>query len=456
MLVASSNDELYSEDKLTSEEISYLREELSNALGDVNKEDASDLLEYLLAMISNGKNVKYIVEELISMDMKEVCDETMAGLLGELIGVFLKSKIKELKEAKADHTRVVSLKASNAAGNALAKSGALGSYRSDKLRKRYQNIPADMKSSNHKTASKESEKTLSNKPTKHRSLASAAFGRLIKQNQMDIDTEKEPVKQHQGRGRVRGRGRGRGDSSPTRPGNRVHGGRGDKRGHGGRNKSGRGQMERKEGNARSINENKKWERSSKKASHADGQRRKQHEQEEDFISTGTGGPRNGSSSNAKFGSKKRMKLDKNNQNEKNLTSPNHSDVIQTASQTDANDHMDSSGDQTGATQDHHTSYSYWRGGGGRGRERGRGRGFFPGRHYQRGTPVSNAAPHPSPLIAASFAVASTFGDSQSYRGRGRGRFGRAPIPGRAVVEDMLSAKTWVRKRTMDESLACKR
>eukprot|EP00569_Conticribra_weissflogii_P004429 CAMPEP_0171348322 /NCGR_PEP_ID=MMETSP0878-20121228/30509_1 /TAXON_ID=67004 /ORGANISM="Thalassiosira weissflogii, Strain CCMP1336" /LENGTH=105 /DNA_ID=CAMNT_0011852629 /DNA_START=226 /DNA_END=540 /DNA_ORIENTATION=- len=45
------------------------------------EEDAADLLDYTFAMIANGKDVGYVVEELKSMEM-DICDGEAAERMG--------------------------------------------------------------------------------------------------------------------------------------------------------------------------------------------------------------------------------------------------------------------------------------------------------------------------------------------------------------------------------------
>jgi hypothetical protein len=53
-----------------------------------SEEDASDLLDYAFAMIANGKDARYVANELRSMEM-EVCDGDSAEMLGRALAKFL-------------------------------------------------------------------------------------------------------------------------------------------------------------------------------------------------------------------------------------------------------------------------------------------------------------------------------------------------------------------------------
>eukprot|EP00591_Stephanopyxis_turris_P002904 CAMPEP_0195524634 /NCGR_PEP_ID=MMETSP0794_2-20130614/24559_1 /TAXON_ID=515487 /ORGANISM="Stephanopyxis turris, Strain CCMP 815" /LENGTH=111 /DNA_ID=CAMNT_0040654889 /DNA_START=327 /DNA_END=659 /DNA_ORIENTATION=- len=53
-----------------------------------SKEDATDLLDYLFAMMNNGKPVNTCVEELIGMEM-DICGKLKAEKMGEVIMGYL-------------------------------------------------------------------------------------------------------------------------------------------------------------------------------------------------------------------------------------------------------------------------------------------------------------------------------------------------------------------------------
>ncbi|KAL7486236.1 hypothetical protein ACHAW6_011824, partial [Cyclotella cf. meneghiniana] len=106
--------------KLTPTETATLRSRLRNELvvkGPQDEEDAGDLLDYAFAMIANGKDVAYVVEELTSMEM-EVCDAPSAKKLGDVLAAFFSDLIEKTRPKPA-----------SSPFNALAASGALGSSR---------------------------------------------------------------------------------------------------------------------------------------------------------------------------------------------------------------------------------------------------------------------------------------------------------------------------------------
>eukprot|EP00566_Odontella_aurita_P023161 CAMPEP_0113561688 /NCGR_PEP_ID=MMETSP0015_2-20120614/20110_1 /TAXON_ID=2838 /ORGANISM="Odontella" /LENGTH=127 /DNA_ID=CAMNT_0000463501 /DNA_START=285 /DNA_END=665 /DNA_ORIENTATION=+ /assembly_acc=CAM_ASM_000160 len=80
--------------KLTEEESSNLRtalleELLTSEADDAAREDATDLLDYAFAMIGNGKDVSYVVKELVDMGM-DVCDKDTADRIGGRLGGFFR------------------------------------------------------------------------------------------------------------------------------------------------------------------------------------------------------------------------------------------------------------------------------------------------------------------------------------------------------------------------------
>jgi len=110
--------------KLTQDELSQLRSSLSNEFIPLNKvdesmqqenvegekanyENISDLLDFVLAMVGNGKTAQYIEQELISMEMEE-CDTEKAKNVGIIISDFinlLEGPLKKLQEPEATFTK---------------------------------------------------------------------------------------------------------------------------------------------------------------------------------------------------------------------------------------------------------------------------------------------------------------------------------------------------------------
>mmetsp|Transcript_24131 Transcript_24131/g.35938 ORF Transcript_24131/g.35938 Transcript_24131/m.35938 type:complete len:125 (-) Transcript_24131:1858-2232(-) len=74
----------------TDEQSSDLRSKLLTCLINQQSEDANDLLDYALAMITNGKTVEYIVNDLKNMGMDHICDGDASERIGKTIDLFLR------------------------------------------------------------------------------------------------------------------------------------------------------------------------------------------------------------------------------------------------------------------------------------------------------------------------------------------------------------------------------
>jgi hypothetical protein len=77
--------------KLTGDESKELRDQLSPILaneGSGEAEDISDFLEYAFAMVSNGKTVDHVIQELLSMEM-DFCPQPVADQIGKALSEFL-------------------------------------------------------------------------------------------------------------------------------------------------------------------------------------------------------------------------------------------------------------------------------------------------------------------------------------------------------------------------------
>lgn len=122
MSAQSYNGELTASRKLTNDEASQLRAIIVKDLNysPEEQEDVNDLLDYTFAMISNGKSLAYVVQELVSMEM-DVCQEATAHEIAMQIAKFLQENVnhvtqeeaveEEVEEGSAEQQhRVVSLK----------------------------------------------------------------------------------------------------------------------------------------------------------------------------------------------------------------------------------------------------------------------------------------------------------------------------------------------------------
>ena len=137
--------------KLMTSESEQLREILGKVIKDapgISEDDAADILDYSLAMISSGKTMSYMVAEL-----EGICEEGTAKQIGNMVTSFLASNDAPAKDEKIEETKnsdsgngdrsgngngkpsdsaskmipIKSLKS-----NALTVSGALGSSRPEK------------------------------------------------------------------------------------------------------------------------------------------------------------------------------------------------------------------------------------------------------------------------------------------------------------------------------------
>lgn len=282
-------------------------------------------------------------------------------------------------------------------GNALTKSGALGSSRERK------NNDAG---NNTRTAGKAGTK-------QQRSVHGAAFDRL-----------RNPSTQRDRSQSERGRGSQKSHMNQSRGQNHNNTRRGhDNRGAGRRGRGGRGDGR----GGRQHNNN------------MSGKRGRQRE-EEDFVSSALNSGLQSSRTDADGrGGRDNM------QNKRARHAPSNED-----------NHS-----EQGAQKWSSTHWQEGRGGGrgfsrGGGRMSGRGRGRFSNTFYpnkQANEQEEAAAVSESPLVAGHFSGRHSF----RGRGRGRGSFdGRGGRAGRAEVAQMISAKTWTRPRTMDEGLSTSR
>lgn len=229
--------------KLNAEEVSKLNGVLqttlqNNSNSSSSQEDLKDLLEYLVAMVSNGKTIEYIKTELISMEMDTVCDIVVVGnCIKDFIGGMLENEDETEKEEEDDsgHPRMKLLK-SKIANNALTQSGALGSSRI----KSDDKPPAKKAQQNKKTLASSAFQRLANNKQKQHQNKQKQQQQQHKQQHQHKQQNKQGVKKqkneddfiaaptrNQGQGRGRGNtGRGRGERGRGRDAGRGRGERG--------------------------------------------------------------------------------------------------------------------------------------------------------------------------------------------------------------------------------------
>jgi hypothetical protein len=132
---------------LTEDQSRKLKSQIFQIIRD-QSEDASDLIDYVLAMFVNGKNVDYIVNELKDMEM-DFCGPQVSEEIGRIVVQFLRNVRDDSGrdppaggetrnnrsggdgrggggEGIQENSKIVSLKKVNPTNNALTMSGALG------------------------------------------------------------------------------------------------------------------------------------------------------------------------------------------------------------------------------------------------------------------------------------------------------------------------------------------
>lgn len=437
---------------LTQDETTAIKSKLSSVLQNTS-EDASDLIEYTLAMIVNGKSVDYIVDELKSMEM-DICDAEACDAIGNEILSFLNDS--EKRKSSSEKTKIQFNKSS--VENALTKSGALGSKKPSNAL----TMSGALGASRQKDGKKDQRRDKQSGPDERnqadrsrdrqgrgnrggRSIASEAFNRLSGQRQRDNR-----------RGGQIGRGGGRDGGQSGRGGRGERGGRGrDWSQLGQPNKRGREENNRQSGDGRGKDAN----FSNKKTKRDEGIKNQDNEQNYE-------------------------------DNQANMDYQEYGEGYYEGYDYSAwNGWDDGSGYY--AYPYGYAGYdpSYWNAGyqfyGGRGRGRGRGgrggRGRGRGSEAQQsdstgqkntegetvndvvgneGAPtvqttstdestIAAAAVSASPLVGAHF---SRYSYSSSGRTPGRGRGGRGRgRGGRALVAEKLAAMSWSRSKATENS-----
>lgn len=445
---------------LTDEESAQLHSKLSTCLlknsdGSTTEEDANDLLDYALAMVTNGKSVDYIVNDLKNMGMDHICDEDASVKIGKMINEFLNKdnsaevtdqsniisagtpttntskKIISLK-SKTENALTMSgalgsakkkEKKDDKKGNALTMSGALGTSRDGskketKKENKQNDNPGKNKGSNNRNNNNKNKRVGDG-----RSIASEAFKKLTQQRDNDNNfKEKKNMRNGSGSGNAQisgrgGRGRDHNDERNSgRGGQRGAGGPG--RGRGG----GRGDMSGRHDNEQRLAGQKRMHDETQSYS----ERQRGGRGDQDF-GRGRGRGR-GDQSFGRGAGRGRSQWQSNNifeHNKRSRHEDHHSETAESYNQSYQNEW--------------HT------GGRGRGMSGGRGRGRDNSTTHESTQAAAEVSP--SPLVAAEFGTKLSYsGRGNLFRGGGRG-FGRGRgFPGRTNVAAMLAAKTWTRSK----------
>lgn len=422
--------------KLTTDETAALQQRLRPLFSDGEDDDIQDIIDYAITVISNQKDINYMVEEIAGMEL-EFCPPDVSTQMGHHVYDYLQelqqrgSNNNNNNNEESTKPQVVSLKSSK--GNALTMSGALGASRerSKTGESRGRNDPKDKR---HNEAAKRGDE--------RRDKRGQAFDRLAEKRNVRQGNQSEENRGPRGRGddRMRNRDRndggrrggprdgppagragrggrnerdhgGRGERDHGGRGERDHGGRGE-RDHGGRG-AGRGGRDFRGGRTDDLG----------RGRHS-GSRRKHDE--EGFEETGL---------------IKRARRDE-----------------QPHSEGYGGGYYE--GYDESYEQPYQSGYKQapWQSPGFRGRGRGGrfGRGVPPGRGrgFDNASYSENAdvdpeavAVNPSPMVADTFGRG--FAGRGGFRGRGRGRGFYAPAYDH--VKNMMKAKTWVRKKEGEEN-----
>lgn len=461
---------------LTNDQTSKLQTLLHKVLNNDQSEDASDILDYSLAMVSNGKSVKYIADELKSMEM-DICAGSVADEMGTVIGSFLRnmpsealtSTAAEPKEEESNEnqesldsgSKMKSLKATRGE-NALTMSGALGTKKkpkkdNPKVKPRHNALMASgalgsSREGNGGNKSKLQSQSKNNRPNPKkggggngRSIASEAFKRLAQQR----DHERPSP-----RGRGGGRGGRGGRGGERRHDNRVGGrdGRGDGRGHqdrhGGRKRQ--GDWDERNGRDPGPGRNGAGRMRGGRGHDNDGKQSDFNSRDRNAgrMSTGRDDFRNKGGRGSEFG----RGPSSWNENKRARVIEQQGEHFNNQMQW-----QDNASDLNKGPQNYSYVRNASRGGRGSGSEINSTTPMVPSGTKIAPKPSTNqatqeaAAASPSPLIASEFGTAKLSYGGRGYGGfggrgfRGRGRGGRG-FPGRGNVVAMLAAKTWTRSK----------
>jgi hypothetical protein len=228
--VAMHSSKILTDDQMSS---------LTSAIRDVlsleveEEEDVSDIIEYAIAMIQNGKSVAYCTDELNGMGL--LSSETIKNI-GKILNDFLtsqtegkvaKSSSGTIGNSDADGTSRMAEIKSSSKENALTMSGALSSARPGLKKERKQQLQQDREHQLRKRLGKrggqgkdakkmeagsdgvQSDKAVAaeannkegihkqNKNNRKRSLASEAFNRLAKKNPKNENIGRQKPQQPQ-------------------------------------------------------------------------------------------------------------------------------------------------------------------------------------------------------------------------------------------------------------------
>ncbi|GAX12604.1 hypothetical protein FisN_13Lh064 [Fistulifera solaris] len=451
--------------KLTTSETETLQHKLRPLFAQGDEEDIQDIIDYAITVISNQKDIHYMVEEVAGMEL-EFCPPEVAQQMGKHVYDYLHElqTLETEKEGRPntstptsapEKSHVVSLKSSK--GNALTMSGALGASREGGRAK--SNSTQGALTSSRDRNDKDKKPPNRNKETdkggrgERRDGKGLAFDRLV--------AKRNASRNRQSNGEEHANPRGRGDMRSNDGGGRRSGPRDGRGGRGaGRNERdsrGRGEREHRGGREHGGREHRE---------HA-GRGERQHggRGERDIEDRGGRGGRGAKGGrdfrggrNDEYDGRGRHSGARRKQDEEGFEDPGVSKRVR------REEHNQSENYNGGYTEGYDESYEQaphsgykqapWQSPAFRGRGRGRGgrfgrgtpgRGTFGNESYTENSGVDPeaVAVNPSPMVADTFGRG--FAGRSSYRGRG------FYAPAYDQVKNMMKAKTWVRKKEGEDS-----
>ncbi len=448
--------------KLTTSETETLQQKLRPLFAQGDEEDIQDIIDYAITVISNQKDIHYMVEEVAGMEL-EFCPPEVAQQMGTHVYDYLQMLQNNETEKEGrpntntpttapEKAHVVSLKSSK--GNALTMSGALGASREGGRAKSNSSQGALTSSRDRKDPVKD--KKAPNRNTHHtketdkrgrgeqRDDKGLAFDRLLAKRNASQNRQSNGEEQ-----------RGPRDRADDRVRNNDGGGRrsGPRDGRGGRGGGRNERDSRGRGDHRGEREHRER-----------GEREHGGRGERDMENRGGRGGRGGrefrGGRNDEYDGRRLHAGNRRKHDDEGFEDPGLNKRVR------REEHNHSESYNGGYTEDYDESYEHtphsgykqapWQSQAFRGRGRGRGGRFgrgTPGRatfgneSYTESNDVDPeaVAVNPSPMVADTFGRG--FAGRGSFRGRGRGFY----APAYDQVKNMMKAKTWVRKKEGEDN-----
>ncbi|GAX27829.1 hypothetical protein FisN_13Hh064 [Fistulifera solaris] len=453
--------------KLTTSETETLQHKLRPLFAHGDEEDIQDIIDYAITVISNQKDIHYMVEEVAGMEL-EFCPPEVAQQMGKHVYDYLQelqrkesdSNNKSNPTSAPEKAHVVSLKSNK--GNALTMSGALGASREGGRAKSNNSTQGALTASrdrNDKDKKPPNRNKETDKRGERRDDKGLAFDRLVAKRNANRQSNGEEQRGPRGRGddRMRnndgggrrngprdgrgGRGGGRNERDSRGRGERDH--RGDRE-HGGRehrDHAGRGERQHGGRGERQHGGRSERDMEGRGGRGGRGGREFRGGRNDEYDGRGHSGARRKHDEEGYEdpGVNKRVRREEHNYSE------NYN-----GGYTESYDESFEQAPHSGYKQAPWQSPAFRGRGRGRGGRFGRGtpgRGTFGNEPYTESSDVDPeaVAVNPSPMVADTFGRG--FAGRSSYRGRGRGFY----APAYDQVKNMMKAKTWVRKKEGEDN-----